>query len=120
MLSGKNKEKFEKWLETQRYGITHDVGERQPNIVDLANEFKKLPLEMQKGVYEKYFKSINYRIEISIGVNWKTDKLDGYDFRIYKLKENIAYELYVGCNAFELKAFSEAVKQLDKLINDEL
>jgi hypothetical protein len=110
MLSGKNERRFLRWFFTP-----------EADTKISYSEFIKLPPEMQKGVYEKYFKSEDYYIEINLEIDLKTSEFDGYDWSILKINKDLTVtKLYSGWNEFELEAFTEAVKQLDKLINKKL
>src|SRR4030065_1375280 len=63
-LTGKCKVYFEKWISKQKYSITHDVGERQMNIVNLGSMFNQLPTSMKYGVYLDFFDSLDMQIYI--------------------------------------------------------
>jgi len=79
--------------------------------------FDELQPEMQKGVYEKYFDSMGWEIETPI-----SNLVDRKRYSIIRTKSKSMYlgndnsDTFKGIN----EAFTEAVKQLDKLINDEL
>ncbi len=103
MLSGKNKQRFEEWIMLQSFW-------------DEWFDFNDYPLEMQKGVYEKYFDSLGWEIETPIS-NW-------IDCRRYSIIRSKYKSLYLSKGNLDTfkdtnKAFKSAVKQLDKLINDE-
>lgn len=74
---------FRKYLKKQRLGITHEVGERQPNIVDLAKEFDKLPDSMKWGVYVDFFDSAGIRIDIDVDAPERYEQGDWFDYYIY-------------------------------------
>jgi len=110
MLSGKNKQRFEAWYrENIRYKEKQEL---------CVNAFYDLCLELQKGVYEKYFDSLGYSIEIMTTRNRKTEIIS-YEVDIYDNYMAQIEVLYIKYKT-RLEAFKEAVKQLDKLINEEL
>lgn len=100
MLSGKNKEQFLLWY----------VNEYMSSNIP-RHYFLNLPPEMQKGVYEKYFDSLGYKL----------DTESYYDMQgTFRVSFTYNGDLW-GCQSKDrITAFTEAVKQLDKLINDEL
>jgi len=116
MLSGKNKDNFEehytslKKVNTDRLTFVPESYYKIP-----LSEFYNLPPEMQKGVYEKYFDSLGYLILLEDNIPsewyWRIKELNSKGGSITE---------YRGWNDTRLEAFTEAVKQLDKLINDEL
>lgn len=66
MLTGKCIEAFEKWLDKQNFSISHDVGDRQMNVVPLGDMFSQLPLSMQFGVYVDFFDSVGLNILLTV------------------------------------------------------
>ena len=80
-LTGKCKEDFEKWIDKQPFSISHDVGERQMNIVPLGDMYEQLPPSMQYGVYVDFFDSVNYNIGII--PHWlNNNTVDRFDFEV--------------------------------------
>lgn len=115
MLIGENKQRFEEWFD---YKLYHKLGVKYPESECSIFEFYRLDLEFQKGVYEKYFNSLGYEIMVK---SWKHE---GENCYLYSINENYKSSTYRQDNRLRFKtrleAFTEAVKQLDKLINDEL
>jgi hypothetical protein len=105
-LTGKAKEKFEKWLDKQLFGIVHDNGDRQPDIVALDKLFYSLPKSMQWGVYQDWADSLGYDMSIIYDKDpcyfWRVD--DG-------LNENS------GDRFTREEAREAAVEKLNELIN---
>jgi len=102
MLSGKNERRFLRWFFTP-----------EADTKISYSEFIKLPPEMQKGVYEKYFDSLGVDIDVYSIYN------KGFIIHV----ENDITVLFDDQHTFyhtRLEAFTEAVKQLDKLINKKL
>ena len=104
MLSGKNKQRFEEWLSKQIKQMNYNIC--QWNAFDLEI-WNQQPLEFQKGVYEKYFDSLGYDIIIDVLINDADEK---------RYTSWLSDECIESCDT-RLEAFTETVKQLDKLIN---
>ena len=106
MVTGKNKEKFEEWYNRQKNG------ERSIYFIDTFGNiplpfFYELPHEMQKGVYEAYYDSVGMPIS-----------LEFYEDCFYfKLPESLIFVLPYKTRK---EAFTQALKEADKLINKEL
>jgi hypothetical protein len=106
MLSGKNKQRFEEWFKIKFPNWSLDA-------------FYQLELEFQKGVYEKYFDSLGYEFEKNRYFDDELNVTNIYEVSVhdYTLETSCLIHVF---NIEELEAFTEAVKQLDKLINEEL
>jgi len=118
MLSGKNKQRFEKW-----YDETYRPLEDDYDLADVDSyTFSYLPPEMQKGVYEKYFESLGYNIRTDKYINaYKQVNAEWFIFKEEESKvvgSDIYTLIYTGYHITDSEAFTEAVKQLDKLINE--
>ncbi len=105
MVTGKNKEQFEKWY-FEHFKCMNP-------LVQSVNQFYQLErFELQLGVYLAYYDSIGYVIDIMYLFAFKqyTFELEnkGGDLNL-PYKEN----LFNSRN----KAYKEAFKQADKLIN---
>ena len=113
MVTGKNKEKFEEWCcENGNYALYNK------KYLALMDEydcfiiyFDELPIEMQKGVYEAYYDSLGNRID-----TFFMPMSGQYGFEI---NEKFAGEDLDSFNTRK-EAFTQALKEADKLINKEL
>ena len=94
MVTGKNKERFEEWY--VRDFILRDEN-RALNVFGLKL-FYKSPIEYQKGVYEAYY--MDNEIEVIVK-SWK----QGDSVIFFKTRK---------------EAFTQALKEADKLMNKEL
>lgn len=109
MLKGKLKEEFESF-----YNKITDKDLTHPRL----EVFYNMHFNLQKGVYEAFFKSKDYRIEIVFGIDLKTSEFDGYDWSILKIQKDLTVkELYGGWNEFEVEAFEEAINKLNEILN---
>ena len=97
MVTGKNKEQFEKWYD--RFG---------ENYIN----FKSLQFEMQLGVYLAYYDSIGYVIDIMYLFAFKKYTFD-LENKTGDLNLPYKEELFNSRN----EAYKEAFKQADKLSN---
>jgi len=116
LFTDKNKKQFERWFNKQI---------KQVNVWDLVQFnayelelFEQLPIEMQIGVILAYYDSLEVRIQTIFkhrdGWNWKIS---------YKTKSMNPYKVVEGnlkcCYHFD-KAFTEAAKQANEIINQKL
>lgn len=101
MITGKNKEQFEKW-----FGNTIP---KDKLSFHLWADFDELPFEMQIGVYLAYYDSLGIKILIDYG----NDILWHYVIDINDFGE--------GCGDFNTRneAYKEALKKADDLINNQ-
>ena len=109
MLSEKNKQRFDEWLKDKPYY-------KHYTIEMMIIEFYDLPPEMQKGVYEKYFNSLKIIIDIRLIEH----KVLIWDYRLGEPEKAMVIYIDEDVEVSDISYFTEAVKQLDKLINDEL
>ena len=104
MVTGKNKEQFEKWY--------FEYFKCMNPLVQPVNQFYQLErFEMQIGVYLAYYDSLN--IPISIEYFDKYNEADeGFYFKVGKKSFYIDNVFYT-----RNEAYKEAFKQADKLMN---
>lgn len=110
MITEKNKEQFEKWYEKDY---------RKINLVGSYHFFKRLPFEMQIGVYLAYYDSLGIYIEFFMfetPSDWSW-KIYGEDIMspLFKITEGDIIEPSNSRN----EAYKEAFKKVDELINNE-
>ena len=108
MITGKNKEQFEKWY--NNLALFQDIKNGiLPSHYEL---FKSYPFEMQIGVYLAYYDSLGYDLDVfrfngkkySVSlVDWRSGFMDG---------------LFSGDYNTRNEAYKEAFKKADELINN--
>jgi len=101
MVTGKNKEQFEKWFRLNFHWTIEDAGD--------GTYFNALPFEMQIGVYLAYYDSLWMEIYI-----YRSDIDNKWRLTIYTNSGNLYF--YGGETRNE--AYKEAFKQADILINN--
>jgi hypothetical protein len=113
MITGKNKEQFEKWYRNQKYNIGL-FSARGSSYEELG--FYDHKFEMQIGVYLAYYDSIKISIEVKPIDDWSN-----WMFTIYG--EDCSAPFFQLCNSRILdlntrnEAYKEAFKKADELIN---
>jgi len=113
MVTGKNKEQFDKWL---KKNYSHRAISKDNVIVNFCEVmlFNYTPFEMQIGVYIAYYDSLEVIVD-----NIKTDFNKRFNYSVYC--ENTKQEFHKdGVFNSRNEAYQEALKQADKLINDKL
>lgn len=115
MVTKKNKEQFEEWLNKTDW--FEDTELFSPDYTNM-DFFSDLKLEMQLGVYLAYYDSKGYSIDVFFSGVYPSY---GWDILRFQKENTIATELEI--NKFYSKsrneAYKEAFKQADKLINNE-
>lgn len=113
MLKGKLKDEFDMFYEDY---LCKNLKEYNDLYWHLLECFDSLPFEFQKGVFEAFFKSIDYRIKVDIGVNLKNGEVDGYDWFIFKIEDMGKNMIWMGFNEYEEEAFKEAINKLNEIL----
>jgi len=112
MVTGKNKEQFEKWF-TDNYDSEFMPDDKFSRYI----WFIKQPFEMQIGVYLAYYDSFGYFIEIKMLESSKDwiYQIWGIDIMspLFKMAEMDVIEIPESRN----EAYQEAFKKADELIN---
>lgn len=109
MVTGKNKEQFEKWLMI-------NLGSNSSHIYSSYN-FDQFPLEMQIGVYLSYYDSLGYGITFGKGRFTLKDKYYYWCIEVDGVKG--LYE-QSETNTTRPEAYEQAFKKADELINEKL
>ena len=106
MVTGKNKEQFERWYIEDFEIITI---EREKPLA--LNFFYNLPFEMQIGVFLAYYDTTKYKVLIN------NNRVADWYFYIRLGKNLISSE-----SGFKTRneAYKKALKEMDELINKEL
>lgn len=106
MLTGKNLEEFNKWLE--------DYSEKDQSVMNKELDiypdeiFNKLPFEMQLGVYLAYFRSKCFTIEHTI------DKDNGIrTFSVFQTKNNNIGTVNILTTMYLMDGYKTAIKIID-------
>jgi hypothetical protein len=113
-LTGKCKEDFEEWVGNQPYSISHDVGERQMNIVPLADMIEQLPKSMQYGVLVDFFDSVGVEIDIDIDSKFRYEVAE-INFYIYT--ELQTYDGYDNHYSTRQEARTKAIEKANEIYN---
>ena len=121
MVTGKNKKRFEKWCVAKgSYSLCNGVDLALMDGESFCIYFDELPFEMQKGVYEAYYDSVDsFKIITDYDVNkedWFVWLLKNQRVRVLMRDDKLTRMSF---NTRE-EAFAEALKQADKLSNEQL
>lgn len=105
MLTGKNKERFEKFYADKfQQGRFYQLG-----------WFYGLPLSMQFGVYVDYADSIGYDVYFTPNYDWTKECNDGYKWYCSKKKDSYISKTGISDNIDE--ASTAAIKAFDEIAN---
>lgn len=114
MVTGKNKEQFEKWFKRDFKGwVDNEIGNACADS-DLE-DFYDLPLSMQWGVYLEYYDSVDICIEIP---SWS--QTGGYSYGVRIAKEPYSLEIIKNSWGTRREAQIEALKKADEIVNKRL
>lgn len=114
MITGKNKEQFEKWYMKYIYEKRNDY--HKYSFPTLLRKFYRSTFEMQKGIYEAYYDSLGLECMVKSWVS------AGNRIYLWSLNDLYTPSAYSDETKVETRneAYKEAFKKADELVNKEL
>ena len=116
MVTGRNKEQFEKWIITNRkdYSLVNSEYLAWISKGELGGlrYWNELPFEMQIGVYLSYYDSKGYVIDIMYSFVFEK-----YTFEVENKTGNLNLRYKENLYKTRNEAYKEAFKQADKIMN---
>jgi hypothetical protein len=106
-LTGKAKEQFEEWLNTQKGW--------KDNWYGGVLLFEGMPNQMQWGVFQDWADSLGYDIYYSPYYDWTKEKDTG--FKWYSSKRKDSYISHTGLSDTIQEARNAAIEKLNEIIN---